>query len=300
MSILKKTWSIVDIKSESHIMNVRFWGTRGSIAVPGKETIMYGGNTTCLEMTLESGKKIIVDAGTGIRALGNKLLAEKEPLDVHLLITHIHWDHILGFPFFDPLYETSTKISIEGFPTCMKGLRSTFDNRMGDGFFPLKFDDLRAEIRYQDKLSKGAFEIDGLVVDSIFLQHPQGGYGYRFREGGKTLVFLTDNELREDAWIGRTPKEYAEFCRDADILIHDAQYIPQEIEDRRGWGHSDYPSAFDLAHKANVKKLILFHHDPSRTDLEVAAIRVSCEDLAVRSNSSLIVEAAQENSELEL
>ena len=281
-------------------MKIKFWGTRGSIAVPGKETILYGGNTTCLEMTLESGKRVIIDAGTGIRPLGDKLLAEKKPIDIHLLITHIHWDHILGFPFFDPLYESTTKIAIEGFPTCMKGLRSTFDNRMGDGFFPLKFDDLRAEIQYQERLSKGTLEIDGMTVDSIFLQHPQGGYGYRFRERGKTLVFLTDNELREDAWIGRTPKEYAEFCEGADILIHDSQYTPQEIDNRRGWGHSDYSSAFDLAHAANVKKLVLFHHDPSRSDLEVAAIRVSCEDLAVRRDSPMIIEAAQENSELEL
>ena len=281
-------------------MKVKFWGTRGSIPVPGKKTIMYGGNTTCLEMTLESGKKIVIDAGTGIRALGNKLLEEKVPLDVHLLITHIHWDHILGFPFFDPLYDGSTKITIEGFPTCMKGLRSTFDNKMGDGFFPLQFDDLSAKLQYQDKLSKGGLEIDGVTVDSIFLQHPQGGYGYRFREREKTLVFLTDNELREDAWIGRTPKEYAEFCRGADILIHDAQYIPMEIESRRGWGHSDYSATFDLAHEANVGKLILFHHDPSRSDPEVTALRVACEDLALRRNSRLIIEAAQEGSELEL
>jgi phosphoribosyl 1,2-cyclic phosphodiesterase len=281
-------------------MKVKFWGTRGSIAVPGKETILYGGNTTCLEMTLEGGKKIIIDAGTGIRALGNKLLEEKKALDIHLLITHIHWDHILGFPFFDPLYDASTKITIEGFPTCMKGLRSTFDNKMGDGFFPLQFDDLSAKLQYQDKLSKGRLEIDGVIVDSIFLQHPQGGYGYRFREGGKTLVFLTDNELREDAWIGRTPKEYAEFCRGADILIHDAQYLPEEIESRRGWGHSDYSATFNIAHEANVRKLILFHHDPSRSDPEVTALKASCEALALRKNRSFIIEAAQEGNEFEL
>lgn len=296
----KEAHVITDIKSESPIMKIKFWGTRGSIPVPGEKTIIYGGNTTCLEMTLETGKKIIIDAGTGIRPLGDKYVKQGKSLDILLLITHIHWDHILGFPFFDPLYDGSTKIAIEGFPTCMKGLRSTFDNKMGDGFFPLQFDDLRAKIRYQDKLSNGSLTIDGMTVDSILLQHPQGGYGYRFREGGKTLVFLTDNELREDAWIGRTPKEYAEFCRDADILIHDAQYIPGEIGARRGWGHSDYSATFNLAHEAEVKKLILFHHDPSRSDPEVAAIRVSCEDLAKKRNSRLIIEAAQENSEFEL
>ena len=281
-------------------MKVKFWGTRGSIPVPGIETIIYGGNTTCLEMTLESGRKIVIDAGTGIRALGNDLLEARKPLDIHLLITHIHWDHILGFPFFDPLYDDSTKITVEGFPTCMKGLRSTFDNKMGDGFFPLQFDDLSANLQYQDKLSKGSLEIDGVIVESIFLQHPQGGFGYKFREGGKTLVFITDNELREDAWIGRTPKEYAEFCRGADILIHDAQYIPEEIESRRGWGHSEYSATFNLAHEANVRKLILFHHDPSRTDPEVTALKISCEELALKKNSPLMIEAAQEGSEFEL
>ena len=281
-------------------MKLKFWGTRGSIAVPGQETIMYGGNTTCLEITLQSGRKLVIDAGTGIRALGNKLKLGNKTVDIHLLITHIHWDHILGFPFFRPLYDPSTRIIIDGYPTCMKGLRSTFDNRMGDGFFPVKFDDLKAEIRYLDRLSKRELEIDGMVIDSIPLQHPQGGFGYRFREGGKTLVFITDNELRDDAWTGRTPTEYAEFCKDADILIHDAQNSPLETGERKGWGHSDYNAAFDLAYRANVKKLILFHHDPSRTDLDVTALRVSCEDLAIIRHADMIVEAAKENSELTL
>ena len=281
-------------------MKVKFWGTRGSIAVPGQETIMYGGNTTCLEITLQSGRKLVIDAGTGIRALGNDLKVGNKKVDIHLLVTHIHWDHILGFPFFKPLYDPSTRIIIDGYPTCMKGLRSTFDNMMGDGFFPVKFDDLKAEIHYLDRLSKRELEIDGMVIDSIPLQHPQGGFGYRFREGGKTLVFITDNELRDDAWTGRTPTEYAEFCKDADILIHDAQNSPLENGERKGWGHSDYNAAFDLAYRANVKKLILFHHDPSRTDLDVTALRVSCEDLAVIRHADIIIEAAKENSELTL
>ncbi len=281
-------------------MKIKFWGIRGSIAVPGKDTIIYGGNTTCVEITLQSGRKVIIDAGTGIRSLGNKLMAENDKVDIHLLITHIHWDHVLGFPFFSPIYDSSTKIIIDGYPTCMKGLRYTFDNKMGDGFFPVKFNDLKAEIKYVEKLSQGELEIDGTLIDSIPLQHPQGGFGYRFREGKKTLAFITDNELREDAWTGRSPTEYAEFCKDANILIHDAQYTPQEIDERRGWGHSDYQSAFDLGHKAGVKRLILFHHDPSRTDQEETAIKVQCEDLARKKKSSMIIEAAKEDSELEI
>jgi len=282
------------------IMKIHFWGTRGSIAVPGKDTTLYGGNTTCLELTLHNDKKVIIDAGTGIRALGDKLLAESGNVSIHLLITHIHWDHVLGFPFFAPIYKPSSEIIIDGYPTCMKGLRYTFDNKMGDGFFPVRFNDLTAKISYGEKLSEGVLEIDDTLIDSIFLQHPQGGFGFRFREGNKTLVFLTDNELRNDAWVDRSPEDYVTFCKDADILIHDAQYTPGEIPERKGWGHSDYEAAIDLAQKAGVKRLILFHHDPSRADGELQSIESVCKSLAHEKYPSLSVEAARENSDLEL
>jgi len=282
-------------------MRVKLWGTRGSIAVPGKDTNLYGGNTTCLEITTESGKKIIIDAGTGIRPLGEKLIKENENVDVFLLITHIHWDHILGFPFFAPINIPTTRITVDGFPTCMKGLRYTFDNKMGDGFFPIKFDDIKAKINYVEKLNEGELNIDGMIIESVPLHHPQGGFGYRFREGDKTLVFITDNELRKkDAWAGRTLDVFARFSEGADILIHDAQYTPQEIKERRGWGHSDYKSTFEMAHKANAKKLILFHHDPSRKDPDVTAIRILCEDLAKKKKSGMTIEAAKEETEFEL
>ncbi|MBW2102319.1 MAG: MBL fold metallo-hydrolase [Deltaproteobacteria bacterium] len=281
-------------------MKIKFWGTRGSIAVPGKDTTIYGGNTTCLEITLASERKVIVDAGTGIRALGDVLSSEREVVDVHLLITHIHWDHVLGFPFFAPIYNPSTRITIDGFPTCMKGLRYTFDNKMGDGFFPIQFDDLRARIKYLDRINRGPLDLDGVLVDTIPLQHPQGGFGFRFREGEKTFIFLTDNELRDDAWTSRSPQDYAEFCRDADILVHDAQYTPEEIADRRGWGHSDYLSVVRLALEANVKRLILFHHDPSRKDVQVMAMKVLCDDFVRKEGATLVVEAAMENSEFDL
>jgi phosphoribosyl 1,2-cyclic phosphodiesterase len=281
-------------------MRIKFWGTRGSIPVPGQETILYGGNTTCLEITLESGRVVVIDAGTGIRSLGDKLVAENERVDIHLLMTHIHWDHVLGFPFFAPIYSSKSTIRIDGYPTCMKGLRHTFDNKMGDGFFPVKFDALGAQITYLERVRYGTLEIDGTMIESIPLQHPQGGFGFRFREGDKTLVFITDNELREDGWTGISPEDYATFCKDADILIHDAQYTPQEIKERRDWGHSDYQSTFELAYRANVEKLVLFHHDPTRKDPEVTAIKVMCEDLAGKKDSGMIIEAAKERSELNL
>ena len=281
-------------------MKIRFWGTRGSIPVPGKDTTIFGGNTTCLEITLESGRVIIIDSGTGIRPLGEQLIAGGEKVDINLLITHIHWDHVWGFPFFDPIYEPASKITIDGFPTCIKGLRATFDNKMGDGFFPIKFDDLKAEIRYLDTLSHGPLKIDSVVVESIPLQHPQGGFGFRFREGKRTLVFITDNELTEDAQLGKRPKKYIEFCKNADILIHDAQYTPEEREKRRGWGHSDYVAALNLALESRVKRFILFHHDPSRKDPELVSFRNHCEYLAEKKNVDIVIDTAREGSELTL
>ena len=281
-------------------MRVTFWGTRGSIAVPGRDTTLYGGNTTCLEVDLQSGSKVIIDAGTGIRALGEKLAGTEKRIDIHLLITHIHWDHILGFPFFAPIHKPSSRILIDGFHTCMRGLRYMFDNKMVDGFFPLQFNALKAEIRYLDRLSKGSLEIDGTVIDRIPLQHPQGGFGFRFREGKRSLVFVTDNELRTEARAGSTPDEYVAFCKDADVLIHDAQYTPQEIHERRGWGHSDYQATLELAFQSGVKRLILFHHDPSRTDPEVTTITGLCRELARQHNSPVKIEAAQESTHVEL
>ena len=186
-------------------MKLRFWGVRGSIATPGKDTIRYGGNTCCVEITTEIGKKIVIDAGTGIRSLGEQMLEQGMEIDIHLLMTHKHWDHIQGFPFFDPAYIPTTKISVDGAPGCLKGLSAIFDCRMGDGFFPIKFEELRADIKYVDQIGKGPVEIGGVIIDSIPLHHPQGSLGFRFQENNRTLAFITDNELTEKALAGTRP-----------------------------------------------------------------------------------------------
>jgi len=278
-------------------MNIKFWGTRGSIPAPGKDTIIYGGNTTCLEVDLNNGKKVIIDAGTGIRSLGREFESRKEDVDIHLLITHIHWDHVFGFPFFSPIYNSSTRILVDGYNSCMKGLGYSFDNKMGDGFFPVRFEKLKADIQFIDKLSHGYLEIDDTIIDSSPIHHPQGGLGFRFREHNKTLVFLTDNELdvKEKSF-----SDFVSFCQGADILIHDSHYRPEEISDHRGWGHSDYQSALDLAIRANVKKLVLFHHAPERKDSDVREITTFCQEVLKKKNSDLEIEAARENSVLVL
>jgi len=279
-------------------MKVRFWGTRGSIAAPGKDTIVYGGNTCCVEILLNCGVTVIIDSGSGIRPLGDHLMATRETVDVHLLMTHVHWDHIQGFPFFDPVFKPTTRIAVDGAPMCIKGLRAIFDSGIGDGFFPIRFEHLRADIRYLDQVCYGPLKIENTTITTVPLQHPQGGFGFRFEEDGKSFVFITDNELTRKIWRGKRIEDFVPFCRDADILVHDAQFLPEEIETYRGWGHSDYSTALELAMKAGAKHLVLFHHEPSRTDKAEALIEKKCRKLAADHNADIKIEAAREDSEL--
>ncbi|MFO7784508.1 MAG: MBL fold metallo-hydrolase [Thermodesulfobacteriota bacterium] len=277
-------------------MKITFWGTRGSIAVPGRDTNLYGGNTTCLEVVLENGKTLILDAGTGIRRLGGAMQGRNGGSPLYLLMTHAHWDHIIGFPFFATGLKKGTELLVDGHSNAMMGLRHTFDNPMGGGYFPISIQDLDIKISYLNILAERPLELEDACVESIPLRHPQGGMGFRIREGARTMVFLTDNELDgEEAF-----REYEKFCRGADLLIHDAQYSPDEVSARRGWGHSDYESALELARRAEVHKLVLFHHDPSRTDVELKAFELLCRDISRKRECGLVVEAAREDTVIKL
>jgi len=281
-------------------MKITFWGTRGSIASPGPDTILYGGNTTCLEITTASGRTVIIDAGTGIRSLGDALAQRNSPLTAHLLMTHIHWDHVWGFAFFGPVFQPNTRIVVDGSPRGMEGLRRVFSKDYLDGTWPITFDDLKATIEATRELPGARMSLDGTLVESQFLQHPQGGMGFKFTENSGTFVFLTDNELLDKPWSGPSFKDFAQFCRNADILVHDCQYLPEEMNIRRGWGHSDLDSVVRLALEADVKRLVLFHHDPWRTDQAVSTMVDRCADMLDSANSAISVQAAQEGSTLEL
>lgn len=277
-------------------MKITFWGTRGSVSSPGPDTLIYGGNTTCLELTLSSGRAIVIDSGTGIRRLGDKLLQSGEPLDLILLVTHIHWDHIVGFPFFGPIFNKNSRIVVDGAASAIEGLKHVFSNSYLDGTWPIRFEDLSAEITRAEELWDGKKVFDDTVVESRKLHHPQGGVGFRFTEDTGSFVFLTDNELLEDGGEGISFKDFIPFCRDADVLVHDCQYLAEEIEMRRGWGHSDVASVARLAMESNVKRLFLFHHDPWRKDREVTMLVEKCEEIFDRERVSIQVEGAREDS----
>ena len=277
-------------------MQIHLWGTRGSIAVAGPDTVKYGGNTTCAEIRLNDGTIIIIDAGTGIRALGERLLKEEGPLKVHLLVTHIHWDHILGFPFFSPIYQSSTRIMVNGSNRASMGIKSVFETDMRDGFFPVRFSDLKSRIEFSEELEHQPMEIGSAVVESIGLQHPHGGLGFKIIEEGKSLIFLTDNELTSEGWEGRKTKDFIKFCRYADLLIHDCQYTPEEINCRRWWGHSDYMSVLDMAHQAEVKRILLTHHDHSHTDGIMDEFMERCHEEAAKMGITAELDAAKEKT----
>jgi phosphoribosyl 1,2-cyclic phosphodiesterase len=237
---------------EGQQMLIRCYGARGSIPVSGPEYDRYGGDTTCLEVRSRNDEVIVIDAGSGIRRLGNRLLAEGRR-DFQFIFTHSHWDHILGFPFFKPLYDPRTTIHITGCPTAQGNIRTLISRTMDFPFYPVPFDRLTSRVEYSGECAL-AFRIDTIDISYIPLCHPNLGQGYRLEEAGKSFVFLTDNELSYPHRGGRSFEEYAAFARGADLLVHDAEYTPEEYEHRRGWGHSHYVEALELANRGRGKR----------------------------------------------
>jgi len=266
-------------------MYIKCWGSRGSIPVSGKDYLKYGGDTTCIEIRAKSGEIIIVDAGTGIRRLGNQLIKEKRG-SFHFLFTHAHWDHVMGFPYFKPLYTSEAEFIMHKCPFESKFVEKILTKVMAPPNFPVKYSDIKARILYQDACPAD-FEIGSVQVVPIPLSHPNSGSGYKFIEDGKSFVFLTDNELGFIHPGGKTFENYIEFSTAADLLIHDAEYTPQEYKVFIDWGHSVYTDALKLALKAGAKKLGLFHLNQERTDRQMDRIVADCRDRIKQAESSL-------------
>ena len=276
-------------------MEVKFWGTRGSIPAPGPLTLEFGGNTTCVEIIPNTGRRLVIDAGTGMRVMGEHLRQTGKPVSLHLFLTHNHWDHLLGLPFFAPIYEEDTEVIVDGWPQAFQALTRVFDDHMGNGFFPVAFDQLKARIDFLNRVARGPLNLEGVIIDSIPLNHPQGGLGYRIRDGENSLVFITDNEL--GAGSSRRFREFVQFAKECSLLIHDAQYLPEEMAEHKGWGHSTYQEAVTLALEAKVKRLLLTHHDPRRSDEQVQQIvELARQYAASHGAGTLPIDAAREGS----
>ena len=281
------------------MLSVRFWGTRGSIPCPGANTVVYGGNTSCLEIRADD-KLVILDCGTGIKPLGDSLMAgdfKKGPIDTDIFITHTHWDHIMGFPMFSPLFIPSSKLRIRG-PVSYEDdtLESIIGTQLSYRYWPVRQSELSAQIVY-DQIKETSLDLgDGLWVTTKYLNHPILCLGYRFEYKAKVIVTCYDHEpfrnlfptdpadpsynedaAREGALVAREENEkILQFMRGADLLIHDSQYTAQEYKAGKvGWGHSSFEHAVNSAHRAGAKKLVLFHHDPNRTDAQLTELEDS-------------------------
>ena len=286
-------------------LTLTFWGTRGSIPSPGSATVRYGGNTPCVELRPSDGQLIILDAGTGIRELG-RVLTEKgngAPLTGDIFLTHAHWDHIQGIPFFAPLFKKGNHFTIWGSRSLQTSIDRVVRDQMSPVVFPVTFEELESRIDFQ-YLSEERCDADGYQVQAMAVRHPGGALAYRFTDGnagGPALVYVSDNELNEQARYVDEPgwrARFVDFTRGAAVLVHDTMYTSGEYDSFVGWGHSTYEDAVELALEAEVERLILFHHRPERTDDEVDVCLASCRALVESRGSHLHVEAAAEGMTL--
>ncbi len=298
-------------------MKIKFWGVRGSIPAPGPNTVRYGGNTPCIQVINDDKPDdcIILEAGTGIRELGLAIMATKKQPKIHILLSHTHWDHIHGLPFFVPFFVPGFDITIYGPVHYEKKLSEIMMGQMDYAYFPVSEAQLSANITYTDLKIGQNLSIGGYDIQTHHMNHPITTFGYRFTEGGKTFVYTGDNEPRSnfqvegedsgeeelDDFVEELNNLLVEFARDADLLIADSQYTDEEFSTKVGWGHSSVSHAVTLANKANAKKLVLFHHEPMRNDDQLDELLESgIQKNKELNNESMEIFLAKEKDEYEI
>jgi phosphoribosyl 1,2-cyclic phosphodiesterase len=286
---------------------VRFWGTRGSIPTPGRQTVRYGGNTPCIELRTAEDWLVILDAGTGLRELGRDLMERTNgaPIRGDIFVTHAHWDHIQGIPFFAPMFHHGNHFTLWGSRSLHKSLARVVRDQMSPVVFPVRFDDLSATIDFRE-MSEERCEGRGYAVHGLEVRHPGGALGYRFDAPGSDrpeVVYISDNELGDGA-VYDTRADWRERClafvRGARLLVHDTTYTAEEYARHRGWGHSSYDDAVALAIEAGVERLVLFHHKPERADDEIDRRADECRELVAKRGATLEIIAAAEGMTIDV
>ena len=289
---------------------VRFWGTRGSIPTPGHATKRFGGNTSCVELLID-GVLMICDGGSGLRELGLRLTEQKgAPVEAHMFFSHMHWDHIQGFPFFIPAYSEKSRLHVYEVAKDRKSIKEMLHGQMSSDYFPVRFSDLGAQI-LSGNLEHGTTRIDGVTVRSFEQHHPGRSYAYSFEKGGKKFVYATDNELdltllNRDASLADPalpriiPRAFIDFIHNADLLVADGQYTDDEYPAKSGWGHARANTVVDAAVAANVKQCAIYHHDPMHSDSVVDAIITRAQRRAQALGSAVTVFGAREGMTLKL
>ena len=286
-------------------MRLRLWGTRGSCPSPGPSTVAYGGNTTCVEVRGDDDHLVILDAGTGIRELGRSLVggANGKAIRGDVFFSHAHWDHIQGLPFFTPAFQSGNHFRLFGAPAMEQSLELVLRQQMSPVVFPVAFDDLHARMEFC-QLTDHNLRENSIDVKTISVRHPGGALGFRLSAAAapdRSVVFIPDNELDkfgDDSPGAPTRDELIRFAHGARVLIHDAMYTGAEYMDHRGWGHSSYRDAIDFAIAAEVETLVLFHHDPERSDAALDTQLVLCREMVSERNGQIKVVAAAEGMEV--
>ena len=265
-------------------MQITFYGVRGSIASPGPTTIKYGGNTSCVHVRTRSGMNLILDAGTGIRKLGMRLARHSEPL--LLLLSHGHWDHIQGYPFFEPIYQKDRDIVVfQGIEGNASTLRALLEQMNGSNF-PVRADALPSTMTVINEVADYLGQ-QNFRTRRRTLNHPGGGYAYHIEEDGVSIVYITDNELNPPGESTTSYAQWVDFCQGVDLMIHDAQYDESDMPAKHGWGHSLISQVRQLAVDAQVKNVVMYHHDPERTDSELDEIAIESARFFKSKNSTI-------------
>ncbi len=281
-------------------MRARCWGTRGSVPTPGISTAGFGGNTSCLEITASSGRRFIFDAGSGIRLLGESITRRGEWPRADLFLTHFHWDHIQGLPFFGPLYHPSTHLRIHGPKQGDTDIMTLIAGQMAPTYFPIPFEAVSAHLEFRH-LEGDPWVSDEVEVTSMRVRHPGYTHGYKIRAGEASVAYFPDAEL-EGGHYPITPRQNRDamvrFLAGVDLLFHDGMYSDAEYPRREGWGHSSFTQAVHLAEEAGVKRLYLFHHAPERSDDELSRILEQLRDDLARRGSALELGIAAEGEDL--
>jgi phosphoribosyl 1,2-cyclic phosphodiesterase len=281
-------------------MRARLWGVRGSVPVPGPKTEQFGGNTSCVQVTVEDGAEFVLDAGTGIRELGARLAGRSRQF--HVLLTHLHLDHIQGLMFFAPFFDPAAEITVWGPPSAGRALRKRLARYISNPLSPIEIGELPAQVTFRDVPAE-PWRIGEVELRASLVSHRGPTLGYRLSENGTSLSYLPDHEPALGQDLGRSPKGWIsghELAQDASLLIHDSQYSEAEYPAHRGWGHSSLPDALSFAQRCDVRRLLLFHHDPWHDDGVLEALSREATERWAELGGEGPVELARETDLIDL